>query len=96
MLEIIANHSSDFQINNGGPKNEPETLKPRRSKDDGNFDTNEGTFYAQRNCFYQSANHVINIQVRKAKQIINVIKFTKIATINPTHKLPSFKLLRIN
>jgi len=37
-------------------KKEPETLMPKRSTDDGNFDTSEETSYAQQNCFYQSAN----------------------------------------
>jgi len=43
-------------------KNEPETLMPRRSKDDGNFYTSEEMFYAQQNCFYQSASHMLNTQ----------------------------------
>lgn len=62
-------------------KNEPETLMPRRSKDDGNFYTSEEMFYAQQNCFYQSANHIWNTQ---GKQIIQIsyykIKSTKITT----------------
>lgn len=50
-----------LRTNNDGLKNEPETLMPRRSKDDGNSGTSEETFYAQQNCFYQSANHVFKI-----------------------------------
>jgi len=38
---------------------------PRRSRDDGNFDISEETFYAQQNCFYQSANHMFKTQARK-------------------------------
>lgn len=74
-------------------KEEPETLMPRRSKDDGNFYTSEETFCVQQNCFYQSANHVFNIQARKINQLIFVIKYKKTVTITSTHKLPSVKLL---
>jgi len=46
-------------------KSEPETLMPRRSKDDENFDTSEEMSYAPQNCFYQSANDTLSIPEKK-------------------------------